>query len=222
MRILLVTIYVLAAGVGLSGVCSCSRPSGLPANSGHGISVVAGSPLANTETGLAYDTHFRIGKHRMSGVMYLRQTDPGIWRVALAAKIGQTLFDIEIRPDTMIVHRVIDELKRNIVLTWLERDLRLITGTYPNPERIDKMDSGAETAYYRLRVAGKKSWVHITGDKTSGEVNEIALGGKRLKKSIAQFTDYTNGTPGRIAIDHRTIISFEIRMQRVLTAQQQP
>jgi len=212
---------ISAAGI-MAGLLLClafgCQTAGIPLDDTQQQTWVPGSPLGKITTGMAYDTHIRVGKKQMSGIMYLRQTSRGVWRVAMTAKIGQTLFDFEIRPDTFVIHRSIDQLNKPLVLSYLERDLRLLTAVYPYPERIDAMPAGSGVSHYRVKVTGQKGWRHISRENM-GQVVEIAYGGKRKKKTTVRFSEYENAIPYRITIDHRTIISFEIRMQLVPTVQ---
>jgi hypothetical protein len=177
--------------------------------------VKSGSPLSTIRYGLVYDTHIRIRKNEMSGLMYLRQVSEDVWRIALTAKVGQTLFDFELRPDTFIVHKCIEQLKRKIVLTYLERDLRLLTERYPNPDEIALLDAPEGYNHVRFKTPGRKGWRHLTMENVTGRVIGVAWGSKSSAKTQVLFTTFTDHVPEVIAIDHRTIFNFEIQMHQV-------
>jgi hypothetical protein len=157
----------------------------------------------------------------MSGLMYLRQVSEDIWRVALSAKIGQTLFDFELRPDTFIIHRCIDQLRRKIVLSYLEEDLRLLTERYPEPLQLARLPAPQGLDYVRFKASGMNGWRHLTISTDSGIVTEVACGSRRSRKTEVDFSAFLDGLPRVIAIDHRTIFNFDIRMQHVPDSKQQ-
>jgi hypothetical protein len=153
--------------------------------------------------------------------MYLRQVSEDVWRVALSAKVGQTLFDFELRPDTFIIHRCVDQLRRKIVLNYLERDLRLLTERYPEPVQLARLAARPGLADVRFKAAGRRGWRHLTINTDSDIVTEVACGSRRSRKTEVDFSAFLDGLPRVIAIDHRTIFNFDIRMQHVPDSKQQ-
>jgi len=218
-RVLAIPAAVIFIGF-LASLASCSRGTAIPVSGPQQYSGTLGSPLGELSSGLAYDTHIRVGKKAMSGIMYLRQMEKGIWRVAMTAKIGQTLFDFEIRPDTFIVLRSVDQINRRIVMKYLERDLRLLTEVYRDAVHVERLPNEPGMMHLRVKVPDRKGWRHLISHIQGNQVVEIAHGGKGRKKTTVRFSQYRDNIPYDIMIDHRTIISFEIQMHLVPTLQE--
>ncbi len=77
------------------------------------------------EKGL-YKTRLEIGKHKLSGMMFMKRTSDSTFRVVFANEIGMTFFDIEISAVSATVHAIFPSMDKPALLKTLEQDLRLM------------------------------------------------------------------------------------------------
>lgn len=161
-----------------------------------------------TSDALVYDTSLDYGDRHLSGLMVVRYTEPG-YHVLLISKVGFTLMEFIIHPDSMEWKKRLPGKQRKSALKAMEKDFRLLLlAPLYNPEKIKQKRSD----YYVL-----KKNIRI-GARVSTEIKRVNLaeskGFLNLFKSKVRF-EYTaqNRIPETIVLN-RCSLKFSIEMKK--------
>lgn len=162
--------------------------------------------LQQVPEALVYDTSLDYGDWHLSGMMAVKYTEPG-YHVVLTSKVGFTLMEMIIHPDSLEWIKHLPGKPRKTVLKALEKDFRLqlLTPLY-KPERIKQKRDG----YFVLKKNG------CVGVQLGNEFKRVILakskGFLNFFKSTANFEYVGDGSiPERISLSRR-FLQFEIEM----------
>ncbi len=147
------------------------------------------------------------GKH-LSGILVLKKMPSGNTRVLFTGESGPTFFDFEIGKGSFKVHYCIRKLNKKAVIHTLRRDFEvLLMENIGTPATIIRTD---KTALYYPFTHSKETEYYVT-DLTCSRLLRAELAGRRKKKVLFTFTEYENGMPGQVIIEHQTF-NFVIRL----------
>lgn len=109
--------------------------------------------------------------------------------------------DFELQDDDMVVHKMIEQLNRKILLDFLENDFRqlLMTDLF-NPEKVGIKISD-DTEEYKVNGKVKASYYRNDSD-VEKSVRRGVLG---LKKATAKYQYGENHVPTQIILTHHRV-----------------
>lgn len=157
--------------------------------------------ILSTDKNLVYRASFDYKEHHFSGLCVLKKTNEQNIRIVFLSEMGITLMDFELRDEDMLVHKIIEQLNRKILLTFLENDFRqlLMTDLF-DPERVrirkkDRMEefrvkNNLKASYYRRDIDIEKS------------VRKGLLG---FKKASVNYEYGETHIPTRIILTHHRV-----------------
>ena len=161
----------------------------------------------------AYDTGVQFQSNYVSGLLFIKPESEDRYRIAMTTKMGQKIFDFSLDQQHFTVNYCLPQLNRKIVLTQLERDLHLITDSYLPPQELDIFDDQAKRTVYRLKR--QKDYLHYHYDNATSQLVRIESGSKRKPQVIAELSDYQEGFPHRIHLDHNLLFKLKLDLKWV-------
>jgi len=150
------------------------------------------------------------GKH-FGGLLFLKSMNDSSYRLIMTTETGMQLFDMEIAPDTMIVHQCFEQLNRDAVIKTIETDFRLILMEDALKETpVMLKDENSHHTVYRMKE-GKKLTYYFIENKT-GYLDRIERASPWFKKISVSLDQHEHGMANRIIFKHHNI-RLEIRLR---------
>ena len=163
------------------------------------------------EQAFAYDTGVRFRSNYVSGLLFIKPEGEEEYRIAMTTKMGQKIFDFSLDKENFTVNYCVPQLNRKIVLSLLEKDLHLITDSFLEPETLAVFKDELPKTVYRIK--NQKDYLHYHYDDTSEQLVRIERGAKRKPKITATLSDYQDGIPHQIHLDHRLLFKLELDLK---------
>ncbi len=113
LRFLLISLFIFF-------IAGCAVHKKQPANQAQ-----LQSFLAKSHNGLIYRSSFNYKKHHISGLVVIKPEKEDI-RVQFLTELGPAIMDFRLKKEKMEIIKLLDELKKDVFLTQLEYDLRLL------------------------------------------------------------------------------------------------
>jgi hypothetical protein len=159
-----------------------------------------------------FDTSFRkglfkatmdIGKHHMSGLVYIKKLNDSTYRMLFNNEIGMKFFDLEVSRMQFIIHSCYPSLDRKNLMSILKNDLRVLFFMSHQATMVRKeySDSLKQERFTVKSETGTWS-CYITGDKN---IRSIESEGKLIRKTKISFKDQSQDNKGQIVIANPVI-----------------
>ena len=214
MRNLLSTVYILIFSLLIFSACQSLPYSKANAKLQLDIKNYELKSIFYQDTsGHVYDVRIYIQKKEFSGLLFFKQIN-NMYRFSILTKTGQKLVDMSVSESDMIVHHVMSELDRKLILDQLKRDLQLLILHCHVSENTEVVKSQSlNKTFIRLPscLDDAPDFTHFIFDE-HGQLAQIGVGKKRRMKSWAIFQNYHNDFPQHITIDHRTLINLRLEL----------
>ena len=149
---------------------------------------------------LKYNMIIDFMKKHFSGMLLIKQIDKHSVRTLFSTHFGLSLFDLEIRRDTLIVHHCIEPLQRKSLLSLLQKDLNILFGLNllsTNEVTVYIPTSSDNEILYRLN----DSKIFYRKDLVSDHLKQIKAG-KGFGKTIFRLIPDTLTAKEKIQINH--------------------
>lgn len=159
---------------------------------------------------LVYRASFNYKDYHFSGLCVFKKIEERNIRVVFLNEMGMTFMDFELTPSDLIVHKMVDQLNRGILLGFIENDFRqlLMTDLF-DPMRVNfkKMEkSNTFQARDKLRTT---YFIEKEGGKIARSVRKGFLG---AKKSSVSYEYRLSNIPEEIMLKH-----YQVKMNLKLT-----
>lgn len=143
------------------------------------------------------------GKY-LGGLLFLKQMPNGTSRLIMTTETGLQIFDLELFPDSMVVHHCYDKLNKKFVLLTIESDFRLLLMDNIENQPYDLlMDQAGLYTVYKTRW-GKGLTYYFIENKT-GYLTRIEHSSPWYKKVSLELTGFIDGQPNQFLFKHHNI-----------------
>lgn len=175
-------------------------------------------PAANSQA-MQWKTTVQVYGKEIEGILFAKPLNDTVFRATFLAKGVLKLFDMEVWPDTFLVHAVAGQLSNQKVIQTLAHDLRLLTGKTHTRIRPVSYGPGEDGDGKLVEVfsPGSRLFYHFQ-DSVLQKITETTGKGKPIVSLVFSYQ------PGQTAVTNIHIRHFRFRMQIHLTlvAQNQP
>lgn len=162
------------------------------------------------DTTVLYNTQVDVLKHHFSGLLLFKPMENGSMRVVFLTEMGMKFFDFEFGADGGFTkHYVLPKMDKKAVVKTLRKDLEMILMRQPPATATVLTDGRHRYTAYQLP---KGKIYYITGMDCK-ELVRVENGGRQPVVE-AWMTDYHNGLPDSILVQHKKV-KFNISSQRV-------
>lgn len=147
-----------------------------------------------------------LGKH-INGMMLVKKQDSEIVRILINSYFGMSMADFEIRPDTFVVHYLLDAMNKPAVVNLFKNDFGLLLGLHL-PERFTAQKSLCKhpEEFISIETLQGKHQYRINGeDQSIGMIKA-----PRIKVEIPYHS-----SPRTITLKHRGIFSPTIVIKEI-------
>lgn len=146
-----------------------------------------------------YKANIAIYNKEISGILIFKKLDEQRHRLVLTTDFGNKLMDVEISGEDFLVHFVMEDLNRKIILNTLKKDFRLLLQKH---YAIDRTYSNDSTIIAKTKTGGKQ-YLHIS--KADSLLRKVDYVPHRQSKLSLQFTPETTDFTKHINIQHHKI-----------------
>ncbi|MBW7868301.1 MAG: hypothetical protein H3C31_08280 [Brumimicrobium sp.] len=149
-----------------------------------------------------YDASIQVYGNDLHGFFLLKRLGDQHARMALVSDFGNTLMDFEFKGEEVIVHYVIEDLNKKIIVNKLKKYFQLITQseyelTFRYPKRIDNMCEPKTLSYiesiptrYKSSLNNRTVFLMINHKQVLSKIIQ-----SKRRKTIAEVDFYTSNTP---------------------------
>ncbi|MDA3615952.1 hypothetical protein [Polluticaenibacter yanchengensis] len=146
-----------------------------------------------------YKANIAIYGKELSGILIFKKIDEQRHRLVLTTDFGNKLMDVEISGQDFLVHFVMEDLNRKIILNTLKKDFRLLLQKH---YAIERTYSNGTTIIAKTKTGGKQYLHILKADSLLGKVDYVP---HRQSKLSLQFSPETTGFTKLINIYHHKI-----------------
>lgn len=146
-----------------------------------------------------YKANIAIYGKELSGILIFKKLDEKRHRLVLTTDFGNKLMDIELSEQDFLVHFIMEDLNRKIILNTLKKDFRLLL---QKQYKIDRTYSNDNSVIAESKTGGKQ-YLHIS--KVDSLLRKVDYVPKRQSKLSLQFSPETPGFTRNINIQHHKI-----------------
>lgn len=172
-------------------------------------------PMADaTNQLLKYNMTVDFMRKHFSGMLLVKQTGEDTCRILFNTHFGLSLFDLEITRDSLLVHHCIEPLKKNKILSLLQRDFSVLFGLNLKKENeviVYSCTQPQTDTVYRFVTPGMNSYYRK--NNLSGGVQEIRFG-SGLRKTTFRILPDSTGQETSIRVRH-TGLRLSIGLDRL-------
>lgn len=152
-----------------------------------------------------------VGKH-LSGLLFFKSQPDGSYRVVFTNEMGLNLFDFQFRDQDFQVIHCIEQLNRKPVINQLRKDIGFMLLADLDYRSGQVFRRGDETHY--AFKAGKEQTHYIT-DAGTRRLLRIENATARRKKVVVTLTNFTQGMPDSVFVDHK-LFDFTISLKQLV------
>lgn len=196
------TILLLATSLALIG-CKPARVS--LSQTRH----IVNSYFSNPAKDYVYRTTINVYGNDLSGILIAKKINDSVHRAVLTTDFGNTLLDMEIGPDAVLVNSIVQDLDRKIIVKTLGDDFRMLFREQYLVVH-DSVASGKDTLIYKS-IEGKTPY---TLRLTKGRLCSILRGKSKKPKVMIEFTSRNDTFAEQVLIEHFAV-RLKIRMHHL-------
>lgn len=197
--------YLLLSSVVLMVWCGCSpkHQSSLHwAMTDEDISI-----FKDTTGAYLYKSKINIYGHYLSGLMMIKPQGNCNYKVAMTTEFGAKIMDFEITDGELIMHDIVEQMKRKRILKMIEADMKLLFWVQQRHGIMTSQSNGTEISYQGKPLDGIYTLDTLR--------NVVAIDGYRKKKHILTSTisDYQNDVPKTLKVIHHNMpVQIELNL----------
>ena len=155
-----------------------------------------------SEQELLYRASFDYKEYHFSGLCVFKKTEGENIRIVFLNEMGITFMDFELTSQEMVVHKMIDQLDRDIILNVIENDFRqLLMTDLSSPKKVRHRNNTSGKGF----IARHKLKAEYYQDKKGRIVRAIRKGFLGVKKATVSYEYEENAVPREIILLHRQI-----------------
>lgn len=214
MRRLLQTNLFLSSVLALI-LCACSPVSGYKLA---GTSLIREQvrPIVNKNNSLLYKAQIDLYNKHYSGLILLKQTEPGTSHLTFVTEIGMKMFDFEIRDTTFKLVYVFEPLNQTRITTLLESDMKLIL-LYNLLSREARRYKKKNKAAYKIKD-GYRYYYKMSADTNT--VEKILVKGSLFTKKKVSYLYNADLTARQIRLKHKGLVRLKIELNNLNKARE--
>lgn len=150
-----------------------------------------------------------LGNH-ISGLLFIKKQEGGLYRVVFTNEFGVTFFDFELGPGGhFVVRDIIDQLDKKAVIVTFRKDFELLLGLSFQGGVKGWQQHGEN--YYG--AAQKKEVAYFITDAECASLQRLELGSKRKRKVTERLFGRRPEAPDSVQILHHRF-AMEIRLKK--------
>jgi len=186
-------------------VSSCSNPYKNLAKSEYSINEIQKIPYAlpYSEQTIIYKTDIRFYKNDISGLLIIKKTEEGIYRIALTTQFGLKIFDFELNQGNLNVKYCIEYLNKKIILNTFETDFNLLL-MQMDFESLTSYNNQLESQKVWQLKSGKLNYNYIQ-NINSDKIENIQFKKRNSEKISVGLHSYQGDIPENITLQHHNI-----------------
>jgi hypothetical protein len=158
-----------------------------------------------------YKATMDIGKHHLSGLVYIKKMNDSTFRMLFNNEIGMKFFDLEVSRLQFIIHSCYSSLDRKELMSVLKYDLRMLffLSRRVNMVRQELTDSTDQNLYKIKSDLG--TWRCFVTDEKN--ISRIESEGKMIRKTRINLNKHPHGNNRQILIMNPTIgLTIHLKM----------
>ncbi|MBC7387920.1 MAG: hypothetical protein H7329_01795 [Opitutaceae bacterium] len=153
-----------------------------------------------TDSSLKFYTKAVIYGREIKGILFVKKMSDYYYKTTFLAQGALKLFDMDLLPDTFIVHERAKQIDKPIVLRTLANDLRLLTfGTHkkykPNSILKEPNQTTIRTPYKKVSLF----YIFNADNQLKELITTSSSGGRDVSVLV---TNYQNGIPENLNLKH--------------------
>jgi len=148
-----------------------------------------------------FSTNIKLFNKNFSGLLIIKQMPDSIYRAVFTTEIGLTLFDIEIRKDTSIIHSQFEQFNKSAIIKTIDNDLRLLLMNDINYSNTEIYKDKNKHSVYKFHKNKFKNYYYV--DNNENYIYQIIKKKNIFDKVIVNLCNYSNNLPQEIYIKHR-------------------
>lgn len=158
--------------------------------------------IFHSEQELLYRASFDYKEYHFSGLCVFKKTDGENIRIVFLNEMGITFMDFELTSQEMVVHKMIDQLDRTIILNVIENDFRqLLMTDLSSPKKVRLRNNTSEKGF----IAKDKLKAIYYQDEKGRITTAMRKGFLGVKKATVNYKYEENAVPREIILLHRQI-----------------
>lgn len=168
--------------------------------------------LTKSHKGLIYKSSFNYKEHHFSGIVVIIPEKKDI-RVQFLTELGPAIMDFRLNSEKMEIIKLMGEFKKDVYLTQLEYDLRLLlmANLFQGGEIKYKMKRNKLLKY---KIKGKKSNMIFVHEKNNSIVKAQRNGIGLDKVTVNYYYADNSEIPKTIILDHK-MISMNLKLSLI-------
>ncbi len=153
-------------------------------------------------------------KKHFSGLMVVKTSGTGAYRVVMITEVGLKVFDMEFAPDTTVkMHYIMDPMNKKVLINTLSDDISLILMNRTVTMKPDRLsDKRSNDQVFRYKDHGRKYYYYVAG---GSEFPHFAKQTGRITNKVKAYL-YGNKNSGidSLNISHYNF-GLTIHLQRI-------
>jgi len=155
----------------------------------------------STDTSFQFITKAVVYGKEIKGILFLKKESDSLYKTSFLAQGALKLFEMDLLPDTFIVHKRAKQIDKHVVLKALADDLRLIT--FELHKTLYPVSVFKEPLITTLRVPYQKTDLYYLFDPNTSNLKELVRTNSDKGRSITiLFNNYQQGVPQNINLKH--------------------
>lgn len=157
--------------------------------------------FSNNFNSFLFKTNIRVYGKDFSGLLVTKQLQPGNYRVIFTTELGMKIFDFEFKDTSFTLHYCVPQFNKPKLLKVIREDMEtLLMNNIENKVVANYFDQKSLHEVKLIRFGKFSNYYFI--DIPSQNIVKIEHSKKRTIKTIFTLTDYKDGFPNNIIIQH--------------------
>lgn len=151
-----------------------------------------------------FKTNLTVYGRDFSGLLVTKQMSPKDYRVIFTTELGMKLFDFEFKDTAFTLHYCVPQFNKPKLLKVIQKDIEVLLMNDISTKKFNFLFQPKDSSYvYRSNEQHLQNYYFVDGN--SAVLEKIEQAKKRRKKTTFTLSNYENGFPGNIVIQHHDI-----------------
>lgn len=151
---------------------------------------------------------------RMGGLMFIKKDSVGNYRMVFTSEVGLTLFDMEWKDSSFLIHKTLPQLEQYGILALIQEDMEILLQTNVSLHEAILLESEKEDMKVAKLPIDEKQAQYYFMLNDQEYIHRIEKSKGRKRKIEMKLTNPVDGAPSSVWIKHNGV-NLQIELNKM-------